>query len=260
MKKILFLFVFMFPAVMFSQVESDIDASFNDIMDVLEDEMSAEEGMFTLRFVDTDNDSPVNNAVIDIANIGSYTTDGRGMVVFPKQKDGIFSFSFKKDGYIPVNLTFEVFAGMIYGNRFPVSKVLDLGQLRIVLDWGRSPSDLDLHLEKVGQYHISYHDEKIADDHSATLDRDDINGFGPESITITDLDENAVYNCYVHDYSNRNNPKSTKLSKSKARISVYYNNKLKSIYSVPMNKESGTRWDVFQLNGGKIIDLNRIAN
>lgn len=85
-----------------------------------------------------------------------------------------------------------------------------------------------------------------------------MDGFGPESITIIDLDENAIYNCYIHNYSNRNNLKSTKLSK--ARVCIYHNNKLKSIYLVPINKENGIRWDVFQFKDGKIIDLNRIAN
>lgn len=72
-------------------------------MDVLEDEMSAKKGMFTLRFADTENDSPVNNAMIDIANIGSYTTDGRGMVVFPPKKTVFIpSLSKKTDIYLSI--------------------------------------------------------------------------------------------------------------------------------------------------------------
>ncbi len=261
MKRMLLLLIISLPVMLFSQVEGNIDDDFNNMLQVLEDETSIqEEGLFTLRFADAENDEPVKDATIDINNIGTYTTDAEGLVKLPLQKDGEYQFSFKKDGYIPADLTFEVAAGMIYFNRFSVSKLMDLGQIRIVLDWGNSPSDLDLHLEKTGQYHISYHHKIVADDGSAQLDRDDTNGKGPETITITDVDDKATYNCYVHDYSNRNNPKSKKLSKSKARITVYNDNQLEFVIEVPTDKEEGTRWDAFQLKKSVFKQSNRIAN
>ena len=149
MKRMLLLLIISLPVMLFSQVEGNIDDDFNNMLQVLEDETSIqEEGLFTLRFADAENDEPVKDATIDINNIGTYTTDAEGLVKLPLQKDGEYQFSFKKDGYIPADLTFEVAAGMIYFNRFSVSKLMDLGQIRIVLDWGNSPSDLDLHLEK----------------------------------------------------------------------------------------------------------------
>ncbi len=261
MKKLLTLLIVSLPIFLFSQVEGNIDTDFENMLQVLEDEMAIqEEGAFTLRFADAETDEPVNNATITIKNIGEFTTDVEGLVRFPIQEDGKYHFSFKKEGYIPADMTFEIVAGMIYFNRFSVSKVMDLGQIRIVLDWSNNPSDLDLHLEKVGQYHIAYHHKRVADDHSARLDRDDVDGNGPETITITDVDDNATYNCYVHNFSNRNNPDSKKLSKSKARISVYHNNRLEFYLDVPTNKEEGTRWDAFQLEKSIFKKLNRIAN
>ena len=156
-------------------------------------------------------------------------------------------------------MTFEVAAGMIYFNRFSVSKIMELGQIRIVLDWDNTPNDLDLHLEKVGQYHIAYHHKRVADDRSAKLDRDDVDGNGPETITITDVDDNASYICYVHDFTNRNIPDSEKLSKSKARISVYNDNQLEFVLDIPVGV-AGTRWDAFQLDKSVFNKSNRIAN
>lgn len=261
MKRMLLLLIFALPMMSFSQVEGNIDDDINTMFQVLEDEIAVQEdGVFSLRFADAEDDKPVQDATISIDNIGTYKTNAEGLVRFPLQADGKYQFSFKKDGYIPADMTFEVVAGMIYFNRFSVSKLMDLGQIRIVLDWGNNPNDLDLHLEKVGQYHISYHHKIVADDGSARLDRDDIDGNGPETITITDVDDNATYNCYVHDFSNRNNPDSKKLSKSKARISVYHNNRLEFYLDVPTNKEEGTRWDAFQLNKSVFNKLNRIAN
>lgn len=261
MKKFLLFLAFILPLITFSQVEGDIDDDFNNMFQVLEDEMEIMDSEeFTLRFADAESDQPVNNATITIDNIGTFTTNVEGLVRFPMQQDGKYHFSFSKAGYITADFTFEVVAGMIYFNRFSVSQIMDLGQIRIVLDWDNTPKDLDLHLEKVGDYHISYHHKRVADDRSAKLDRDDTNGKGPETITITDVDDNATYNCYIHDYSNRNNPDSKRLSKSKARITVYHNNQLEFVLDIPTNKEEGTRWDAFQLKKSVFNKLNRIAN
>ena len=260
MKRLLLLLIVSLPIFLFSQVDRSIDDDFENMFQVLEDEMAIqEEGAFSLRFADAETDEAVQNATITINNVGTYTTDAEGLVRFPVQDDGKYQFSFKKDGYIPVDMTFEVVAGMIYFNRFSVSKIMELGHVRIVLDWGNNPNDLDLHLEKVGQYHIAYHHKRVADDRSARLDRDDVDGNGPETITITDVDDNATYNCYVHDFTNRNNTSSKKLSKSKARISVYNNNQLEFVLDIPTDTE-GTRWDVFQLDKSIFNKLNRIAN
>lgn len=260
MKKLLLLLIVSLPFLSFSQVERDIDNDFDNMFQILEDEIAIqEEKAFSLRFADAETDEAVQNAIITINNIGTYTTDAEGLVKFPLQEDGKYHFSFSKDGYIPADMTFEVVAGMIYFNRFSVSKMMELGHVRIVLDWSNHPNDLDLHLEKVGQYHISYHHKRVADDGSAKLDRDDVDGNGPETITITDVDDNATYNCYIHDFTNRNNANSKKLSKSKARISVYNNNQLEFVLDIPTDAE-GTRWDVFQLVNSAFNKLNRIAN
>ena len=260
MKKLLLFLIVSLPFLSFSQVGRDIDSDFDNMFQILEDEMAVlEESVFTLRFADAETDEAVKDATIAINNIGTYTTDAEGLVRFPLQADGKYRFSFKKDGYIPADMTFEVVAGMIYFNRFSVSKIMELGQIRIVLDWGNSPNDLDLHLEKVGQYHIAYHHKRVADDSSARLDRDDVDGNGPETITITDVDDNASYKCYVHDFTNRNIPDSEKLSKSKARISVYNDNQLEFVLDIPVDV-AGTRWEAFQLDKSVFNKSNRIAN
>ena len=262
MKKLLLILMFMFPMFLFAQIEmgDNFDEDFNRMMDVLEDEIIlSEEGLMTLRFADAEDDKPVQNAKIEIINVGEYTTDIDGLVRFPMQEDGKYIFTFRKQGYITADYKFEVVAGMIYFNRFSVCKMMELGHVRIVLDWGSNPNDLDLHLEKVGKYHISYHHMRVSDDRTARLDRDDIDGNGPETITITDVDDNATYNCYVHDFSNRNNPTSNKLGKSKGRITIYNNNRLEYTIDVP-NDTEGTRWDAFQIGNGNFRLTNRISN
>lgn len=260
MKKLLLFLIVSFPIMVFSQIERNIDDDFNNMLQVFEDEMAIiEENVFSLRFADAENDKPVSDATISIKGIGTYTTNADGLVKFPTQEDGKYYFSFEKSGYIPAYLSFEVVAGMIYFNRFSVSQIMELGHVRIVLDWGNSPNDLDLHLEKTGSYHISYQHMRVSNDRTAKLDRDDLDGNGPETITVTDIDDNASYKCYVHDYSNRNNPDSRKLSKSKARISVYNDNRLEFYLDIPA-EANGTRWDGFMIEKGIFKKLNRVAN
>lgn len=260
MKRIFLLLIVSLPVMVFSQIERSIDDDFNNMFQVLEDEIAIqEEGVFTLRFADAEDDKPVNNATISINNIGTYTTNVDGFVRFPIQEDGKYYFSFEKNGYITADLSFEVVAGMIYFNRYSVSKVMPLGHVRIVLDWDKSPRDLDLHLEKVGKYHISYQHMRVSDDQTARLDRDDLDGNGPETITITNVDDAATYNCYVHDFTNRSDNTSKKLSNSKAKITVYNDNRLEFYLEVP-TETLGTRWDGFRIENGSFHKLNRIAN
>jgi len=134
-----------------------------------------------------------------------------------------------------------------------------MGAMRIVLEWGRHPRDLDLHLIREGDYHISYHDMHVSSDGGARLDRDDTKGFGPETITIKDIDEQASYTCYVKNYTDKNSPRSESLSKSDARLTVYGNNQIMRRYRIDP-RQNGTTWMVFAIEGGKLIDRNEVGN
>lgn len=59
--------------------------------------------------------------------------------------------------------------------------------IRVVLTWGLEPDDLDAHLSgpicgTVDRFHVSYLDKNPVP--YADLDRDDADGYGPETITI----------------------------------------------------------------------------
>jgi stress response protein SCP2 len=134
------------------------------------------------------------------------------------------------------------------------SVVIKGGYLRIVLDWTETPADLDLHLEKEGGsggYHILHSNMHSESDGSVTFDRDNMNGFGPEVITVMEIDLNAVYHLYIHDFTNSNSNTSTALSRSGAVVRVYDNGGLLNTFTVPLNWV-GTRWDVFRIVNGRI--------
>lgn len=99
---------------------------------------------------------------------------------------------------------------------------------------------------------------KVSDDGEARLDRDDTDSWGPETITIRQIETEGHYEFWVHDYTNRNDENSRKLSKSKATVKVYGNNQLLEIFSIPTDGR-GNKWHVFTIDHGKIVPTNYIT-
>jgi len=259
----------------------------NKAMDRANDAQDAMEGRIPMRFFDAVTRDPIPGATIEIPQVGNFTTNNQGRIVFPVIPDGNYTLTFKKSGYIETPIDFRVMLGSVINNWFNISKEIPLPprppappppprragesapppvpatitNLRIVLEWGERPADLDLHFVKTGGsgagYHISYLNMKSADDGNAVLDRDDMRGYGPETITIGRVDVNATYVCYVHDFTNRNNTNSTQLAQSGATIRIYSDNRLINTFRVPTGI-AGTRWNVFRIERGIISGVNTI--
>lgn len=184
------------------------------------------------------------------------TTDQSGKVSLPfdgfSQMEKVYTGMFKKNGYITSKVTIRVMAGGIFNSHYSISPILQ-GKLRIIIDWGKAPADLDAHFVKKDLYHISYHNLKSFED-QALLDKDARNGFGPETITVLKLDETGVYTYFVHDYSNKDKSNSDALGKSRAHVKVYNENEL--IYEYFMKGGKGTMWKVFTIDQGVFQEEN----
>ena len=102
-----------------------------------------------------------------------------------------------------------------------LSPILKPGEIRIVLLWGQKIPDLDLHLyitEKDGnKIHIWHKNRKSP---TATLDVDNRNGYGPETITIKNPNP-GEYLIVAHAYQDPKNQVPLKISQSDAEVRVY---------------------------------------
>lgn len=142
------------------------------------------------------------------------------------------------------------------GMTYALSPVLkDLNSMRIVLNWGQSPLDLDSHLSYRNQ-HV-YWDNKQGQD--ANLDVDDTDSYGPETVTIDKRLDGQYYVYSVHDYSDRAQPNTTNLSNSQAKVMVYAGESLIRSYYIHTGL-TGNLWTVFRISPeGEIQDINRIS-
>jgi len=237
-----------------------LTAQYEKMLETMEDEEEMlENGKLVLRFINAENGAPVEEATVVIDGEGAYTTDMPGKIYIELPDDGTYALQFSKEDFITAIYPFEVVAGTLFSNRFSVSPVIEMGAFRVVLDWGKNPKDLDAHFIKEGDYHISYQDMHNTTDGRTKLDRDDLKSFGPETITVKEIDEGATYTYYVKNFSDRKSPRSKALSKSKATVRVYGDNRLLKSYPITPNQK-GTTWMVFTIEGGRIKDVNEIGN
>jgi hypothetical protein len=143
-------------------------------------------------------------------------------------------------------------AGMTYALSPPMKK---LDGMRIVLNWGRDPLDLDGHLAFPGN-HVFFN-KKLGRD--AQLDIDHTDGFGPETVTVERKHAGERYMYAVQDYSDLRAPESDRLSHSGAKVFVYIGQTLIRAYYVPVNKP-GNVWTVFAVSEeGEIQDINTMG-
>jgi murein DD-endopeptidase MepM/ murein hydrolase activator NlpD len=95
--------------------------------------------------------------------------------------------------------------------------------LRAVLTWNTAGTDVDLHIHaSTGQH--AYYANKLAIP-NGVLDYDDVDGFGPETFTLTTRPAGATYTISVHYYSDHGHGPST------ATVKVYLDDKLEDTFT-----------------------------
>lgn len=194
------------------------------------------------------------------------TTNAAGRYTISDVPAGYYTVEASMDGYVTGYTNILVLSDNPKTDfDFTITPELAEDEVRIVLTWGASPSDLDSHLigrtPRGDAFNVYYRDKQYRFDgiEMANLDVDDTSSYGPETITITESIHD-VYTYAVHNYSNRSSSNSTALSFSGAIVRVFIGSTQVAEYHVPAD-QTGTYWTVFQIAGGhRIVPINTVSN
>lgn len=202
----------------------------------------------------------INNKKGDIYSVVQSDDQGYIYTMLPA---GTYTGEIISDGYATSYFTIvsKVDGDFIQSTTTPL---LSDGEMRIVLTWGDYPRDLDSHLftpykgAAGDMEHIGY--SQKSDINGNNLDVDDISSYGPETMTIQNL-EDGSYKYYVADYTNcsQGNYNAYDMSFSSAKVSVYTKDGLVQVFNVPRNK-AGVIWEVFEIRNKKVVPVQRYYN
>jgi hypothetical protein len=197
------------------------------------------------------NGLPIAGAEVILDNDTRLTND-LGVYLFEQVLPGSHSMIVSKEGFISNEKSVVVGNAPLNVN-FVLTEQLGAEEWRLVLTWGAAPLDMDLHLWS-GATHIYFGNLGSPDSEPfITLDTDDQTGFGPETITITQLDQ--LCHIVVHNYSGEPEIKS-----SEANLEVYNGEVRVKTYTIPATGE-GRWWYVCDLSASaSLIDQDYLTN
>ena len=208
--------------------------------------------------------SPVANALVTISG-QTGTTNANGNYTIHNVGTGNHDAAGSSDGFCPFSAPFTIpddYDGESFTYNFSMSPVLEAGQIRMVLNWGATPPDLDSHLltpDIEGSTHHIYYSNvgSYTAVPYAKLDTDDVNGYGPETITISQL-FTGTYAYYIKNFTGN----SEGLKNSGAVAQIYSGEACTAtIIEVPTDTD-GSYWYVCDIDGasGDITIVNQIQS
>lgn len=182
------------------------------------------------------------------------TTGAAGTYAIADVPTGGQVVDFTAAGFTALDETVMITEGTATTQNTALSPQLAAGDLRIVLTWGASPSDLDSYLWVPGGSTIAYNSQgSLSSAPFAQLDADDTTGFGPETVIISQLSA-GTYSFAVQALGGGN------FVPAETTVRVYDSNGLVREFTPPAG--SGEWWRVFTLNGssGSITTVNTIGS
>ena len=213
--------------------------------------------------------SGANNVSSDV--LATVKTDYDGYYQTPELPAGLYSVELIDERgydakYIDGLINVKILGNQDISNQNgTVSTELLTGQMRIVLSWGETPSDLDSHLvASLNNGYTYYTGFYLMDaypsgsERYAALDLDDTTCYGPETTTIY-IQEPGEYRFVVHDYSSYS---PHDIAGSGAVVQIYMGNSSMPNYTFYAPQADGYFWEVFSYDGETetITPINHVTS
>lgn len=212
------------------------------------------EGTITGVVYDATNNNPIPNVKISLSGQGQDVTytNHNGSYSFEGIGAGNYILTAEKSNYTTESRDLS-FDGSFAQVNFVMNPSTGADEYRIVLTWGSEPLDLDLHLITENGDHIYWNNKGSLTSYPYIfLDHDERYGYGPETITIKQLQASEIF---VHNFSG-----SPDIKQSQAVVNVYNDDTLIRSYNVP-SSGTGLWWHVFDINNnGVITDQDYLFN
>jgi uncharacterized protein YfaP (DUF2135 family) len=197
--------------------------------------------------VSATTNQPVAGATVRLAGTPLETvTDTKGQFQLLNAPDGDGSVEIAANGFSTEQLDTKLAAGSTVPLRVALSPGLAEGQIRFVVTWGGEARDLDAHLEGPlpgnQRFHV-FHKQKgdLASKEFVSLDVDDRDGEGPETITVLGV-QAGKYHYFIH---NADAGAADALSRSGAEVKVYQGGQTYRFR--PRTVQGGNLWRVCDL-------------
>jgi hypothetical protein len=161
------------------------------------------------------------NASVTAGSINQFSSSTDGKATFANLQSGVTSITVSANGYenstrSPLLACGDNSMGVAL-NPTTGQGALTASQVRVILNWGQNPEDLDAHLtgpepgltasssNDADRFHVAWYNQASTDS-IAVLDVDDVDSFGPETVTISppagqSILRPGVYRYSVHHYS-----------------------------------------------------------
>ncbi|MBQ3101166.1 MAG: tetratricopeptide repeat protein [Clostridia bacterium] len=156
--------------------------------------------------------------------------------------------------YIVEAFDLEVFTtGVASVESFTISPQLADDEIRIVLEWGDYPRDLDSHLCTLNMNSMVNFTRKTwreGGEVVAELDVDDTTGYGPETITVYDTDIDFIY--AVYDFTTTGEM----FYRRDITVKVYTSSGTPTVYTIPTMDIDSNMWTVFKYQAGSFQTVN----
>lgn len=149
--------------------------------------------------------APISGATVAVGAV-SATTSATGAYTIPNAPAGLQTVTTSAAGFTTRTDPVTIVAASTTTFSTALVPASASGNISIVLTWAATPTDLDSHLVgpilPSGRFHCYYSTPNPVP--YVSLDLDDTNGFGPETVTVTTSGGNMVpgsYSYFVHNYS-----------------------------------------------------------
>jgi len=178
---------------------------------------------------------------VSYSSIAYATTDAQGQFTLQAPSSSRVILQGRRGAYLTNAASVDVLSAP--ASLTPCLTIPTTNAATMRLTWGASPSDIDSHLRVPGGAHVYYASKgSLSAEPFASLDVDDVTGFGPEVTTVR-RPKVGIYRFYLHNFSQTFSPGMTG---SPTRVELNYVGRTVS-FSPPAGEGNALWWHLFDL-------------